>query len=321
MSTSSQHPEALGRGYMLWNPPAERRVEVGPQHLQIPLPEIPLPVHREDLADGDPSDDAIGRGIYDYLRQFPDCAHNTRYAELLRDAYPHYLADLGAQAAMLDHKEVDAPYVRRKITCLKILALLEPENPGLLQQIGISLYELGTNFAELGLCRRHLLSALGYLQRALKHAPDSLVCLNYCGQIDFLLGDYPSAARRWAGVIGRLEKGPAREALEQRLARIDSMQVPDHPIIDDLEEVGNAIEACADGDFETARLVLEGLEEEGTLPAEIPMPEFHYLLGVSRARCGEPAGAFESFEKALEIDAGFQPAIEGREAILDGRTP
>ncbi len=321
MSSSSVSHEALGYGYRLWTPPAPRHVEVGPQQAKIPLPALPLPVHESDLAQGDPSDDAVGRGVYDYLRQFPDCPHNTEYAELLRDAYPHFLADLGAQAAMLDHKEVDPPYVMRKITCLKILALLEPRNPALLQQIGIGLYDLGTSISELGRCRRHLLSALGYLHRALKGDPENLVGLNYCGQIDYLLGDYPSAARRWEEVLHRLEPGAARASLAAKLARIAAGEVPDHPLIDDLEGVGNALEACGEGDFETARLILERLEEEGTLPSEIPMPEFFYLLGISRARDGDPAGAFESFEKALEVDPGYEAAIEGREAILDGRTP
>jgi tetratricopeptide (TPR) repeat protein len=319
--SSALHQEALANGYRLWTPPSGRHVEVGPQHLKVPLPATPFPVHREDLAGGDPSDDALGRGVYDYLRQFPDCPHNTVYAELLRDAYPQYLADLGAQAAMLDHKEVDAPYVMRKITYLRILALLEPENSALLQQIGISLYDLGTNFSELSRCRKHLLSALGYLQRALKHAPDNLVSLNYCGQIDFFLGDYPSAGRHWSRVLERLEDGASREALASKLVRIDSGHVPDHPLIDDLEAVGGALVACGEGDFDTGKSILEQLEEEGTLPREIPMPEFFYLLGVSRARSGDEGGAFEAFEKATQIDPDYQPAIEGREAILDGRTP
>ena len=92
-------------------------------------------MHPEALEAGDPSDDAIGNGLYDYLREFPDCLRNRSYAELLRDAYPHFLADLGAQILMLDHKEVDSTYIRRKITYMKILALLDSENVGLLQLV------------------------------------------------------------------------------------------------------------------------------------------------------------------------------------------
>lgn len=305
--------------FHFWQPPADRCVEVGPEHRPVPLPPVPLPVHREDLAEGPPSDDAIGKGVYDYLRQFPDCRHNTAYAELLRDAYPHYLAEMGAHAAMLDHKEVDSGYIRRKITCLKILALLDPENPGLLRQIGIALYELATMYAELGRCRQSLLSAMGYLQRALKSSPGDPASLNYLAQIDYMMGDYPSAARRWEEVVGRLEEGAARSALTDRMERIAAMEVPDHPLVDDLEAVGSALEACGEGDFETACLILDRLEEEGTITSEMPAPEFYYLLGLCREKTGNPGGAFEAFERALELDPDYVPAREGREAVLDGR--
>lgn len=305
--------------YTFWTPPEGRVVEVGPEQRKVALPAIPLPVHREDLEGGEPSDDALGRGIYDYLRQFPDCPHNTAYAEILRDAYSHYLADIGSQAAMLAYKDVDAAYVQRKITCMKILALLEPDNPGLLQQIGMAQYDMAVTYSELGRTRRHLLNALGFLQRSLKFRPDDPVSLNYLGQIDFLLGDYPSAARRWGGVVAALEDGPARQALAAKLARIDAMDVPDHPLVDDLEAIGTALEACGAGDFQEAGMILEILEEKGTITAEMPSPEFFYLLGVCRVRNGDSGGAFESFEKALELDPEYQPALEGKEAVLDGR--
>lgn len=320
MSTENQNKLSIGpRNFILWTAPAGRSVEVGPEHTAIPLPPVPLPLHRADMEEGEPTDEAIGRGIYDYLRQFPDCPHNTAYAELLRDAFPYYLADLGAQAAMLDHKEVDAAYVERKITCLKILALLDPENPGLLRQIGIAYYELTTTFSELGRSRRHLLAGMGYLQRSLKQNPEDLTALNYLGQFDYLLGDYPAAARRWNGVMSRLEEGEPRRLLAERLARIEVMDVPDHPLADDLEAVGAALEAAGDGDFQAGCLILERLEEEGTFQAEMPSPEFYYLLGLCREKTGDGGGAFEAFERALELDPAYAPALEGREAILEGR--
>lgn len=307
------------RDFILWTPPEGRSVEVGPEHTPVPLPSVPLPLHRGGEEEGGPSDEAIGRGVYDYLRQFPDCPHNTAYAELLRDAFPYYLADLGAHAAMLDHKEVDAAYVERKIACLKILALLEPENPALLRQIGMAYFDLGTTFSELAKSRRHLLSAMAHLQRSLKKNPEDPTALNYLGEIDYLLGDYPAALRRWGGVLSRLEEGEARRLLAERIARVEAMDVPDHPLADDLEAVGAALEACGEGDFEGGCLILERLEEEGTFPAEMPSPEFFYLLGLCREKVGDGGGAFEAFERALELDPAFAPALEGREAILDGR--
>lgn len=309
------------QSYILWTPGDGRSVAVGADRQPLPLTRVPLPVHREELAAGEPSDDAIGQGVYDYLRQFPDCPHNLCYAELLRDAFPHYLADLGAQIVMLEHKEVDAPYLRRKITYMKILGLLDPDNGGLLQQLGLAFYELGLMFSELRDCRRHLLAALGCLQRSLKRLPDNLASLNHMGQIDFLIGDYPSAARRWNAVAEALEDGPSRQALSDKIAHIDAQKVPDHPLVDDLEAIGAAMEQYANGDIRGALQALERLEEEGTVPTEFPSPEFYYLLGMCRFKEGDAAGAFEAFDKALAIDPEYAPALEGKECIQEGRRP
>ncbi|PLX81927.1 MAG: hypothetical protein C0617_15520 [Desulfuromonas sp.] len=306
------------QNFVLWTPPKDATVEVGPEQNEVPLPKVPLPVKQEDLSDGEPDSNAIGQGLYDYLRQFPDCEFNTVYAGLLRDAFPHFIADMGAQIVMLEHKEVDAPYVRRKITYMKILSLLDPENPGLLQRLGISFFDVGTMFSELDNCRLDLLKALGYLQRSLKYLPNDPTTLNYLGQIDFFLGDFPGAARRWQGVVDRLEAGPTRDALESRIEQILQQEIPDHPLIDDLEAAGEALKACGEKDFETARQILERLEEEGVFLENFSSPQFFYLLGVCREKGGDLGGAFEAFEKALEIDPDMEKAIKGKDRIIDG---
>ena len=304
------------RQYVLWTPTPGRVVETGADQHPVALPQLPLPLHREDLA-GEPTSDAIGRGLYDYLRQFPDCPHNSGYAELLRDAFPHYIADLGAQIVMLDHKVVDAPYIRRKLTSLKILALLEPENPGLLQQIGMVNLELGLLFSQLKDCRAHLLDAMGALQRSLKLQPDNPSCLNQLGQIDFLFGDYPSAARRWQGVVELLAEGPTRRALNDKIVQVAGQAIPDHPLVDDLEAIGEALVLYGEGDLRNALLILERLEEEGHVPSEFPSPEFYYLLGMCRGRSGDPAGAFAAFERALMLNPEYAPALQAKDRLLD----
>ncbi|BCR04962.1 hypothetical protein DESUT3_20310 [Desulfuromonas versatilis] len=309
------------KDFLLWTPPAGRVVEVGPQRLKVPLPEIPLPIHRKDIDSEEPSDNVIGEGLYDFLRQFPDDSHATRYAKLLQEAYPHFLADLGAQIVMLEHKEVDAAYVQRKINFLKILALLEPGNPGLMEKLGLSCFELGMMFAELPRTRTHLLKAMGYLQRSLNVQPENPTCLNVLGQIDYLMGDYPTAARRWGGVVDLLEEPTVRGALGEKIARINREEVPDHPLLDDLEAIGAAMEHFGRGEIHEATTILEILEENNILDSEFPLPEVFHLLGMCRARNGDPGGAFEAFEKALELDPGFAPALAGREAILEGRMP
>jgi len=301
--------------YILWMPPAGASVEVGAERSSLPLPELPLPLHRADMAEP-PTTDAIGRGLYDYLRQFPDCPHAAAYAGLLCDAFPHYIADLGAQIVMLDHKEVDAPYVQRKLSSLKILALLEPENPALLQQIGMAHYELGLMFPQLPQTRSHLLSAMGTLQRSLQHQPNNPSGLNLLGQIDFLFGDYPSAARRWRQVADLLEEGAVRRALQERIETIAAGGVPDHPLVDDLEAIGEALLLYGRGCCREAAEILDRLEEEGTIHRELPSAEFYYLLGMCRGKAGDAGGAIAAFDQALSLDADCASALEARERLV-----
>jgi len=301
--------------YVLWTPPSGRNVETGADQHPFPLPQVPLPLHREDLS-ADPSTNAIGRGLYDYLRQFPDCPHNSCYAELLRDVFPHYIADLGAQIVMLDHKAVDAPYIRRKLTSLQILALLDPENPGLLQQIGTVNLELGLQFSQLRDCRMHLLDAMGALQASLRLRPDNPSCINQLGQIDFLFGDYPAAIRRWRKVAELVDEGDARRMLSEKINQLDGRGLPEYPLVEDLEAIGEALASYGQGDLGSALAILERLEEGGRVAKEFPSPEFFYLLGMCRGRSGDPAGAFAAFDSALSLDPGYAPAIEAKNLIL-----
>jgi len=302
--------------YVLWTPPAGSSIEVGAERSCFHLPALPLPLHRADLVDN-PTTDAIGRGLYDYLRQFPECPHGAAYAELLRDAFPHYIADLAAQIVMLEHKEVEAPYVQRKLSSLKILALLEPGNPALLQQIGMVQYELGLTFSQLPQTRSHLLSAMGTLQRSLQLQPLSPAGLNLLGQIDFLFGDYPSATRRWQQVTGLLEDGPARRALQKRIDNIAAGAVPDHPLVDDLEAIGEALLLYGNGCCREAAQILDRLAQEGAVVKELPSAEFFYLLGVCRGKSGDADGASDAFERALSLDADYAPALEAKARLIE----
>lgn len=295
-----------------------RCVKIGPEQYPVPLPAIPLPVHLEDLEEGEPADEAIGRGVYDYLRQFPDCPLGSEYVHLLQEAYDHYLGDLAAQIVMLNYKDVDPPYVRRQIAYMKILLLLDPGNIGLLQQLGKAYFEVALNFSELQGVRYDLLKALGYLQKALGGSQDDPATLNYIAQIDYWLGDYPSCGRRWQGVFATLGEGPVKDAIAAKLERLEKGEVPDHPLVDDLEGVGNAMAAYGRGEIDAALMLLEGIEEDGTLLAELPMAEFYYLLGICRERTGERGGAFDAYDRALQIDPNYEEALRGRDRIAEG---
>lgn len=303
--------------FTLWAPEAGMTVPVGPEQTPVPLPFVPLPIHPEALKEGAPSANAIGEGVYDYLRQFPDCLRNRPYAELLRDAYPHYLADLGAQILMLDHKEVDSFYIRRKISYMKILSLLDEENLGLRLRLGIEYFQLSQMFSEFAEARAYLLKAMGYLQEVVKAQPDNLQALNVLGRIDFLFGDYPSAVARWRQVVDKLPPGEARESLSEMVARLQGQEPPETPLIDDYEHIGAAMELYGQGHFEEAVTTLDIIEERGRFTAEIPCCEFYYFLGMCRSRMGNTGGAFEALEKALELTPDYIPAQEAMDRLLE----
>ncbi len=321
MNVSELNPMTpdLSGEFLFWTPPAGTTVGVGAERQPFPLPQLPLPVHKELLIDGHPSDAAIGQGLYDFLRQFPDCPHNQEYAGLLRDAYPHFLADMGAHILMLQNKDVDGHYVRRKLSYLKILALLEPENAGLKQSIGMTCYDLAMTFSEFGQVRQHLLGAFKYLRDALRLQPDSAFLCNYLAQTNYLLGDFPAALQLWRRMVEALPAGEARATLVNRIAAIEAGELPDHPPVDDLEQVGLALACFGNRELGTACEIMERLEEEGTILREFPSPEFYYFLGICRSRTGDAGGAFAAIEAALELDPEHGQALAAREQLLEGR--
>lgn len=316
--TMNSVAQTSSTGVRFWTPPMGRVLRVGPEQRSVALPDCPLPLNASDLLEGEPSDAAIGQGVYDYLRRFPDCVNGPALAALLRDAYPHFLADLASQIVMLDEKEVDAPYVRRKIVGLKVLALLEPDNPALWQHLGLASFELGLMFSELPDCRRHLLAAMGFLQRSLELRADNPAVQHHLVLINFWLGDYPVAQRALQELLLALDAGDVRRQVELFLDRFNRGELPEHPVMDDLEAVGRALTLIGNDEHAAALALLESVDESGILNSELPMPEFFHVLGLCRERVGDLAGAFDAYEQALALDVDFMPALAGRERILDG---
>lgn len=306
--------------YRFWTPPAGMTLTIGPDNQEIELPQIPLPLHASVLETSpEPTEKMIGEGLYDYLRRFPDCSNNTKFARILEKAYPFYIADLGSQVIMLEVKEVDPPYIRRKISMLKILALLEPENFGLLQRIGIAYFELALIYTELIHVRRELNNARLWFEQARRINPEEIGNLNYLGQVCYLSGAYPQAKLYWLIIVNQLEEGAAKQELQERIAAIVSGDLPKQSLIEGLEAIGIAMEHYSARECPEACLIMERLEEEGSLPAALPNPEFFYFLGLCRVRTGASAAAFESFNKALELDPHHEAARQQLDLILDGK--
>jgi tetratricopeptide (TPR) repeat protein len=306
----------LAATFNFWHPPTGYTVETGAESTDFLLPTIPLPLLNSKASEQTPSADMIGSGLYDYLRQFPDCPYNSEYAALLRDAWPHYLADLAAMIVMLDHKDVDAPYIRRKISGLQILLLLNSDNAGLKQQLGIAFYELALNYIELCHCRSHLTRAIRYFAEADKSLPHDPANLNYMAQIDYLLGDYPKAMERWQLLLTQVQDEPTQSTLLARIEKVKEQELPDHPLLVDLESIGEAMHFLASGEPEEAKAILEKLEQEQVVPTEFPNPEFYSLLAISRERSGDTCGAQAAFAKALELDPAHQESLDGLDRLI-----
>lgn len=312
--TVSQDLNLDPQHFTLWLPPADHCVSIGPEQRSVSLPNIPLPLSREHAC-REPSDSNIGAGVYDYLRRFPACQHNTAYAELLRDAYPHYLADLAAHLVLLDAKEVDSSYVVRKLNGLRILLLLEPENNGLLWQLAQGYYDLAMSFAELPRVRRHLLDAMAFGLQLVRRTPDHPAALNLLAEIDLLFGDYPSAVARYRRLLPQLTAPGVVTRITELVDACDAAGHPDHPRIDDLEALGEALRASADEDFGYALSLLERLEMDETFLAEFSSADFFYLLGRCRLETGDRAGAFDALSRCLEISPEHGQAREALDSF------
>ncbi len=304
--------------YKFYLPPAGRYVTAGADEHEVLLPQIPLPL--ELTTDTEPSDKQLGVSLYNYLRRFPDCPRCEDYAQLLQEAFPYYLMDIGSQIIMLEAKDVDAPYVRRKISYLKILVLLNPENPQLLQKLGVAFFELGMIYVELIHVRRELSHAVNFLQRSINIAPQDTTTLNVLGQICYLMGDYSAVLRYWQGVVDQIPDCAARELLQQRIGKITAAQHPKRPLIDDLEAIGIATEHFSALEFDSATEIMNRLEEEAVIPEELPSPEFFYFLGLCREKSGEFPAAFEAYGKSLEIDPMHQASSDAIDRITSGST-
>lgn len=301
--------------FVFWQPPAGHVIHVGPEQQPVVLPQIPLPLKRKAEDDYNPSDHAIGEGLYDYLRQFPDCLHNSAYAQLLRQAYAHYLADLAAHVVLLDAKDVEPAYIVRKLTYLKILRLLEPGNTGLLWQLCQGFYGLAMTFAELPAVRSHLLDAMRFGQELVKLKPDNASALNLLAEIDILFGDYPAAITKLHRLLETVEDGQIAERIDARLKACVEAGFPDHPLVNDLECVGDAMQLYATQEYREATELLERLEEDDYFMAELKSADFLCLLGMCRLKTGDRGGAFDALSKALEMTPDHEQAREVLQTI------
>lgn len=260
----------------------------------------PIPLLEEDLIaldTGHPDYDMVGRGIYQALRLNPECSGAAMYAAVLREAYPHIISELGGQIIMLEAKEIDTPYLDRKINLLKIMALLDPENAGLPLEIARAYVDKGSRLASMHHCVTCWYAAEKQLKRALALNPGDRHALYEFGEALYVLGRYEQAAEIWSGVITLLE--PAERArVESRIAGILSGKLPMVPPLDYLTALSVAVEQHGNGCNDDAASIICDVLADPVFTEQFPLNEVYYLLGTCYQEVGMMTEAAEAFRRS-----------------------
>ncbi|ABB31972.1 TPR domain-containing protein [Geobacter metallireducens RCH3] len=300
------------KGIRYYYPPDDAVLVFKDEKERIHYGGMPVPLLEDDFArlDGEPSYDEVGRGVYQALRSNPDCILCDKYAALLRDAYPHYLAELASNAIMIDSKDVEVPYLDRKIACLKVLALLEPQNPALPLEIGRVFLDRGMRLSALHLSTVSIYRAEHFLNRAHTLAPDDRNINRYLGEAYYLLGKYDEAVGFWRKATTTDE--PEAERLRERIERISAGNVPLIPPVDYLEAIGAAFACNQTGEYEESIAILQDILMDPVFSEEFPIPEIHCVIGKGFTALDMPKYAEAEFRQALVMD----PAHEEARALL-----
>jgi len=261
----------------------------------------PVPLLEEDFsaaeASGTPDYDMVGRGIYQTLRLNPDCVGAAPYADVLKEAYPHIISELGGQIIMLDAKEVDTPYLDRKINLLKIMALLDPGNAGLPLEIARTYVDKGSHLSSMQHAVTCWYAAEKQLKTALVLNPDDIHAAYEYGEALYMLGRYEQAAEVWSELTTALE--PAERArVQARVAGILAGKLPMVPPLDYLTALSVAVEQHAGGFNDDAAAIIKDVLTDPVFVAQFPLNEVYYLLGTCYQEIGLMAEAAEAFKRS-----------------------
>jgi tetratricopeptide (TPR) repeat protein len=261
-----------------------------------------------------PGYDAVGRGIYQALRTDPDCADNVRYASLLKEGYPHYVSELASHILMLGEKDVEVPYLDRRVKLLKIFALMEPGDAHFPLEIGATLLDKGCRFSALHLSTVTLFKAESYLERALELAPGEPKAASTLAEVSFLLGKYDKAAALWQALLPRVSEPVAAE-LSGRLARIEKGELPRVPAVDYLVAIAGALALKEEGGYPEAVAILTDVMADAFFACEFPMPEIPYLLALCSLELGRAGEARGFLQQALRMNPDFAEAKQELEKL------
>lgn len=260
----------------------------------IPLPDEDFPAVAGGVA---PDYDMVGRGIYQALRQNPECAFAADYAAVLKEAYPHIISELGGQIIMLDAKEVDTPYLDRKINALKIMALLDPGNAGVHLEIARTLSDKGSRLSTLHQAVSSWYGAEKSLAKSLELDPANQLAAYEYGEALYVLGRYEQAAQTWQGISSGLGLADQRK-IEARIAAILAGRLPRVPPVDYLTAISIAVEAHHAGRNDDAAAIIEDVLADPVFAEQFPMNEIYYLLGTCYQEMGLAHEAAEAFKRS-----------------------
>jgi len=264
-------------------------------NVQIPL--IEDEYNKSISDDKSPGYDAVGRGIYHALRRNPECQFSAYYAEILKDAYPHIISELGGQIVMLEAKEVDTPYLDRKIADLKIMALIDPTNAGLLREIARTFVEKGSRLATLHQAVSSWYAAEKFFSACCVLDPDDYLAGYEYGETLYVLGRYSAAAALWGRLLPHFSE-PDRLKLESRLAEIKTGSFPLVPPLDYLAAIAVAVEDRQVGRCDSAIAIIEDVMADTVFCEHFPMHELQYFLAESYQEIGMMDKAAEAFKRS-----------------------
>lgn len=306
------------QGMSYYHPRPGSTVTAREGFLTISIDDVPIPLLDDDFARlpemGLPDYDMVGRGLYEALRRNPDILHARRYASILREGYPHYLAELGSLVIMLDRKDVDPAYLDRKISYLKIFRLIEPANHRFPYEIGLTYFRKGTS---LDACRDisySLFKAEEFLHEAWLIDPDDREVRALLAEVSFILGRYGRAVELWEGLMHLLDEVEARKA-SRMIGRIRETRTPFVPVVDYLEAVAVAFGHAQRQEYEEAVSILcEVLGDDGFREG-YPFPELWFVLGSCHESLSSPDAARACYREALSLRPGYAEATEALERL------
>lgn len=261
----------------------------------------PIPLLEDDFSalgtNGAPDYDMVGRGIYQALRLDPECHGAAGYAGVLKEAYPHIVSELGGQIIMLEAREVDTPYLDRKINFLKIMALLDPDNAGVPLEIARTYVDKGSRLSSMQYAVPCWYAAERQLKTALDLNPDDVHAAYEYGEALYVLGRYERAAEVWSRVTSALEAAE-RARLEARIAGILAGKTPMVPPLDYLTALSVAVEQHHSGFSDEAAAIIKDVLDDPVFAGQFPLNEVYYLLGTCYQEIGLMAEAAEAFKRS-----------------------